>query len=80
MNYCSLMVSECIFNASHTDKYIETTYILLGHGPSEAKKIAINERQMTDWVICFATCGELVKNLMAMTKEGESQAVTRHKK
>ena len=79
MNDCSLRVSEGIFNAIHTNQYIETTYMLLGHGPGGAKEIAINEKQMTVWVLNFATCGELVQNIMAMSKEGESQAVTKHK-
>ena len=79
MNDCSLRVSEGIFNAIHTDQYIETTYMLLGHGPGGAKEIVINEKQMTVWVLNFATCGELVQNIMAMSKEGESQAVTKHK-
>ena len=75
MNDCSLRVSEGIFNAIYTDQYIETTYMLLGHGPGGAKGIAINEKQMTVWALSFATCGELVQNLMAMSKEGMSQAV-----
>ena len=53
MNDCSLRVSEGIFIAIHTDQYIETTYMLLGHGPGGAKGITINEKQMTVWVLSF---------------------------
>ena len=54
-NDCSLRVSSGIFNAIHTDQFIETTYMRLGHGPGGATGLTINERQMTVWALSFAT-------------------------
>lgn len=79
MHDCSLRVSEGVFNAIHTDQFIETTYMRLGHGPGGAKGLTINQKQMEVWALSFATCGEVTQNLKTMTNSAENQAVYHHK-
>ena len=57
----SLRVRDGIFNGIHTDQFIETTYMRLGHGPGGARGLTINQKQMEVWALSFATTGELVK-------------------
>ena len=78
MHDCSLRVIPGIFNAIHTDQYIETTYMRLGHGPGGATGLTINEPQMTVWALSFANCGEIVSNLVVLSK-GEMPVFSKHK-
>ena len=57
----SLRVRDGIFNGIHTDQFIETTYMRLGHGPGGARGLTINQKQIEVWALSFATTGELVK-------------------
>ena len=75
----SLRVIDGIWNCIHTDQFIETTYMRLGHGPAGAKGVTINQTQMEVWALSFATTGEMVKNLMEMTNNTTDRVATHHK-
>ena len=75
----SFRVRDGIFNGIHTDQFIETTYMRLGHGPGGARGLTINQKQMEVWALSFATTGELVKNLMDMTHDQSDKISTHHK-
>ena len=75
----SLRVIDGIWNCIHTDQFIETTYMRLGHGPAGAKGVTINQRQMEVWALSFAMTGEMVKILMEMTNDATDRVATHHK-
>ena len=79
MHDFSLCLTPGISNAIHNDQMIETTYMRLGHGPGGARGIAIDEKQMSIWALSFATCGELVQNLMNMTYNKDVYQPCNHK-
>ena len=74
----SLRVNDGLFSAIHTDQFIETTYMLIGHGPSGTQRISIDQRQMEVWTLGCATSGEFVKNLMEMTHSETHRLSTHH--
>ena len=79
MHDCALRITPGIFNAIHTDQVIETTYMRLGHGPGGARGIERDDRQIAVWALSFATCGEVVNNLMDMANTKKSNPNNQHK-
>ena len=64
-----------VYNATWTDMFIESTYMMLGHGPAGAVGLSTNYDQMKKWALSFALCGEVSQNIRAMNSNQDKSQI-----
>ena len=68
-----------IYNLTWTDNFIETTYLRLGHGPTEAIGVATDYHQMVKWALSFALSGEVSQSVRPLSNTEQDSHHIRHK-